>query len=307
MLTSDVVHAFRSVSREVVRELELLRTSYANLNVSPQECHALIEIELAPGISPSEIGARLRLDKTAVSRLLRSLRSKGWVSSSTSASDARRRGVALTARGTSTAARINSAADDRVLASLSVLDPGDAQIVLAGMRLYRDALQRSHACDGYRIRPIERADNAAMGRIIRTVMTEHGATGPGYSINDPEVDTMFEAYHGKRAAFFVLTQNGEVVGGAGIAPLKGGLTGTCELRKMYMLPDARGKGFGALLLERCLRAAREFGFRDCYLETIGRMTKAHRLYERYGFKRIARPRGKTGHHTCDVFYVRDLD
>ena len=68
--------------------------------------------------------------------------------------------------------------------------------------------------------PIRPEDNPAVARIIRTVMTEYGAVGPGYSIEDPEVDAMFETYDHPRALFLVLENNkGEPVGCGGIAPL----------------------------------------------------------------------------------------
>ena len=40
------------------------------------------------------------------------------------------------------------------------------------------------------IRPIEPRDDAAMAAIIRAVMPEFGADGPGFAIHDAEVDTM---------------------------------------------------------------------------------------------------------------------
>ncbi|HWS72665.1 MAG TPA: GNAT family N-acetyltransferase, partial [Thermoanaerobaculia bacterium] len=80
----------------------------------------------------------------------------------------------------------------------------------------------------------------------------------------------------------------------------------CELRKMYFRPEARGRGLGQLMLERCLTAARELGFRTCYLETLQSMGAARRMYEKNGFRQLAKRRGKTGHDTCDAFYERKL-
>ena len=156
------------------------------------------------------------------------------------------------------------------------------------------------------IRPIAPADDAAMAAIIRAVMPEFGATGDGFAINDPEVDWMSRAYSEPRHAYFVFERGGRVLGGAGIAPLAGGDAGTCELRKMYFLPEARGTGAGARMMARCLDAAREAGFARCYLETLCGMDAAMRLYERSGFHRIDGPMGATGHGGCNTFYLRDL-
>jgi putative acetyltransferase len=157
-----------------------------------------------------------------------------------------------------------------------------------------------------RIRPIAPADDAAMAAIIRAVMPEFGACGEGFALNDPEVDWMSRAYAEPRHAYFVLEREGRVLGGAGIAPLAGGDGTVCELRKMYFLPEARGTGAGAAMMARCLDAAREAGFAQCYLETLCGMDAAMRLYERSGFRRIDGPMGATGHGGCDTFYSRAL-
>jgi len=158
----------------------------------------------------------------------------------------------------------------------------------------------------YLLRIIETQDDATMANIIRTVMPEFGATGSGFAINDPEVDWMSRAYAEPRSAYFVVERGGKVIGGGGVAPLAGGDGGTCELRKMYFLPEARGIGAGAAMMERCLQTAREFGFRQCYLETLRGMDAAKRLYERTGFRRLDAPLGATGHGGCNAFYLLEL-
>lgn len=158
----------------------------------------------------------------------------------------------------------------------------------------------------YTIRPIEARDDAAMANIIRTVMPEFGACGSGFAINDPEVDWMHRAYSAPRSAYFVVEVDGAVVGGGGVAQLEGADEDTCELRKMYFLPAARGLGAGAKVMEMSLDAARAFGFRRCYLETLTGMDAAMRLYERNGFRRIDAPLGATGHGGCDIWYIREL-
>lgn len=156
------------------------------------------------------------------------------------------------------------------------------------------------------IRPIRATDDAAIAAIIRSVMPEFGAIGCGFAIDDPEVDWMSRAYALPRHAYLVLERNGRVLGGGGIAPLAGGDHDTCELRKMYFLPEARGIGAGTEMMARCLDAARGIGFRQCYLETLTGMDAAMRLYERSGFRRIGGPMGATGHGGCDTFYLLDL-
>ena len=145
-----------------------------------------------------------------------------------------------------------------------------------------------------------------MAAIIREVMPEFGATGDGFAINDPEEDWMSRAYAAPLSAYFEVERGGAVIGGGGIAPLVGGDGDTCELRKMYFLPEARGIGAGAAMMARSLQAARAAGFTRCYLETLDGMDAAMRLYERSGFQRIDTPLGDTGHGSCDTFYLLAL-
>ena len=156
------------------------------------------------------------------------------------------------------------------------------------------------------IRPIEPRDDAAVAAVIRAVMPEFGADGPGFAIHDPEVDHMSSAYAQPRSSYFVVEASERVIGGAGVAPLEGGEADVCELRKMYFLPEARGIGAGAAMMQRCLAAARAHGFRRCYLETLTGMDAAQALYAKSGFTPLCAPMGGTGHFSCDRFFIREL-
>ncbi|HET8941898.1 MAG TPA: GNAT family N-acetyltransferase [Rudaea sp.] len=157
----------------------------------------------------------------------------------------------------------------------------------------------------FTLRRLQRTDNSAIASIIRSVMPEFGADGPGFAIHDTEVDDMATAYALSGCAYFVVELNGRVCGGSGIAPLDGN-PGTCELRKMYFLPELRGRGAGTALIRQCLASARDLGYHRCYIETLTGMDAAQRLYEKHEFSRIQAPLGNTGHFGCNRFYLREL-
>ena len=159
---------------------------------------------------------------------------------------------------------------------------------------------------GFLIRPAAEGDNQLLAGLLRDVMEEFGATGAGSSLHDPEMLDMAAAYAGARSAYFVIESTGCLVGGGGIGPLAGGESDVCELRKMYLRPEARGRGLGRAMLTRCLDVARQFGYKHMYLETRQTMREARRLYERNGFAPVGKPIGHTGHFGCDAWYVRDL-
>lgn len=170
----------------------------------------------------------------------------------------------------------------------------------------RDQSQGDRESMEHLIRPIEVADNPGMAHVIREVMTEFGAVGDGFSIGDPEVAGMFEAYGGEGHCFNVVVRAGRVLGGAGVAPLEGGEAGVCELRKMYVSSEARGLGVGRDLMKVCLLQASELGFERCYLETLDSMQGARKLYQGFGFQDLPGPLGDTGHGGCDKWMLLEL-
>jgi putative acetyltransferase len=158
----------------------------------------------------------------------------------------------------------------------------------------------------YSIREIQEEDISGVADLIRTVMPEFGASGPGFAIHDGEVNDMFHAYHRPDHAYFVVTDGQDILGGGGIAPLTGGEEKVCELRKMYFMPEIRGKGLGQGVMDLCLKAAKKMGYQKCYLETLKSMEKAQVLYLRNGFCPIKGPMGATGHFSCDSWFLKNL-
>jgi putative acetyltransferase len=155
---------------------------------------------------------------------------------------------------------------------------------------------------GVVLRPIQARDDAAAAAIIRQVMSEFGAG----AISDPEVDAMQRAYSLPRSAYFVVEREGRLGGGAGIGPLLGGTDRICELRKFYLLPSVRGLGLGQALLDRCLLTARGFGFDQCYVEVLDRMSEAQRVLEANSFQLLEAPMGYGGLRGVNTWYLRSL-
>lgn len=89
------------------------------------------------------------------------------------------------------------------------------------------------------VRRITTADNAAIARVIRQVSAEYGLTADkGYTVADPNLDELYQVYSQPGAAYWVVEQNGCVVGGGGVAPLSCSEPDICELQKCIFTGDS---------------------------------------------------------------------
>jgi len=295
------IESIRQASRQFVREHHLLDGKYCIEDFTFSQCHLLTELESLGQATASELGEHLVLEKSTMSRLVNGLLSDGYVKANPDPADGRQRLLRLTAKGRKGLDRINRYSNNQVDLALDYITPAERKIVVEGMERYSKALRYARVGGQFHIRPIRREDNPAVARIIRQVMTEFGAVGCGYSINDSEVDTMYEAYPEPASSFYVVERMGIILGCGGMGPLVQGDPGVCELRKMYFLPDLRGTGMGTRLLTTILDSAREAGYTVCYLETLEAMSQARHLYTRQGFKSIPHAMGNTGHSSCNQF------
>jgi len=146
----------------------------------------------------------------------------------------------------------------------------------------------------------------ALLEIIADSRREYGIGDKGVPLLEPADHALYDNYQRQRTLYFVAVLGGEVLGGAGVAPLAGPDPLTCELQRMYLRADARGRGIGDALLERCLAAARQFLYVRCYLETVTQMQAALEFYGRHGFRDLQAPLGRTGHEHNDRWLMRTL-
>jgi GNAT superfamily N-acetyltransferase len=92
------------------------------------------------------------------------------------------------------------------------------------------------------------------------------------------------------------------LGGRGVA--MGGLrlldADTAEIKRMYVVPDARGRGLSRLMLARLEELARTaLGARRVVLETGSKQPEAVALYESAGYERIE----GFGHYKCEPLSI----
>jgi putative acetyltransferase len=150
----------------------------------------------------------------------------------------------------------------------------------------------------FTFRPVRATDVPAVLDHVRQTLAEFGLTFGVGAKSDNELRHLPQSYEDHGGAFWIAetTDAKRLVGTVGVMPVEPGIF---ELRKMYLLPETRGKGVGVALLNRAMAHAHAHGARKIVLDTVEEMRDAIAFYERHGFVRndrwISAPRCSRGY------------
>ena len=126
------------------------------------------------------------------------------------------------------------------------------------------------------------ADVASVGELFREYAATIGVDLE-YQGFSSELATLPGQYAPPSGELLVARVNGEVSGCVALRALD---QSTLELKRLYVRPSARGAGLGRLLVEAAISTARENGYTELRLDTLGSMASAQRLYRTLGFVEI---------------------
>jgi len=94
----------------------------------------------------------------------------------------------------------------------------------------------------------------------------------------------FSSMYGPPYGVYLLSfLNNELAGGVGLRKLE---DDACEMKRLYVYDQFKGKGIGRSLCEELIREAKKMGYKRMRLDSMKRLSAAIRLYERIGFKDI---------------------
>jgi putative acetyltransferase len=153
------------------------------------------------------------------------------------------------------------------------------------------------------IRPALSSDVPVITDHVRRVLGEFGISFGIGATSDSELFELPDSYLRREGLFWIAERAGSrtLLGTAGIVRVR---PDAFELRKMYLVPESRGHGIGAALLDLAVAHARQRGAAKLVLDTVDQMREAIAFYERRGFVRddseISAPR-------CTRGYMLPLD
>lgn len=288
---ADLVADIRKASRLLVREFGFLDKTLAGTDLSASSVHTVVELGLSGELSAKELGERLRLEKSTVSRMVHSLERRGEISSRRLDSDRRASRLALTDKGFQTFGEITRFADSQVHNGLAKLDGVTPEAVSGALNAYAAALDSGRS-DGDRDPAFEPAilegyQTGMIGDIAALHARTHGpivGMGPAFEtvVANGLADFVPRLKNPANNSWSVL-QDGQIVASITIDGEDLG-SNIAHLRWFILADRLRGRGLGRVLLTRALTHCDQFGFDSVHLWTLKGLDPARRLYERNGFQ-----------------------
>ena len=157
------------------------------------------------------------------------------------------------------------------------------------------------------IRKVIPSDNALLASLIRNVFEEYNAPKQNTVYSDPTTDDLFALFQKSRSVLWIALLNDEICGCCGIYATESLPEDYAELSKFYLLKEARGKGIGKQLMLKCIQSAKEMNYKSLYIESLPQFSTAVSMYEKYGFTRIDKPLGNSGHTSCNIWMIKQLN
>jgi len=130
--------------------------------------------------------------------------------------------------------------------------------------------------------PVDAGDAADL---VSAMVAEMRVLYDGLDLDGPDMPKAGPAELGPPNGTFLVGYRGGIpVCGGGIKALP---DGACEIKRMYVVPQARRAGVARALLAALEDAARDLGYRIARLDTGSRQPHAQAFYESVGYRRVS--------------------
>ncbi|SDK94957.1 transcriptional regulator, MarR family with acetyltransferase activity [Nocardioides sp. YR527] len=267
----------RKFNMSYVRRVGALEDSFLGSGLPYGTARILYEIGLGAG-TVQELRIRLGgLDSGYVSRMLRTLETKGYVTVKPDPADGRRRLVELTEDGLKQWDDLERRSEERAHQLLDPLTPRQRDRLNEALAT-ADLLVRAATITIEQVDPRDPMAQEAMGHYFAEIGDRFGFTVGDEGFGD---DPSLRPPHG---AFFVAASDGAPVACGGVREFDG----TGEIKRMWVDPAWRGAGLGSRLLRHLEAEALRLGHTVVRLDTRDVLSEAIGVYERAGYERIDR-------------------
>ncbi|MET3665616.1 helix-turn-helix domain-containing GNAT family N-acetyltransferase [Caulobacter sp. 1776] len=281
MIPDADIAALRAFNRTYTRKLGLLNPRLDDSPFSLTEARVLYELAHRTDPSAAEITRVLDLDPAQLSRTLKRFATRGLVETSDHPDGGRSRPIRLTTAGREAFAALEHKTRGAIGALLETLPDGKRASLLGAARTISQVFD-ADATSAVVLRDLKPGD---LGWIIHrqaVLYAEEYGWNQDYEVLVARILADFaQAFDPAREAAWIAEIDGRVVGS--IFLVRGDAPDVGKLRLLYVEPETRGSGVGAMLVRACIARAREVGYARLNLWTNSVLSAARRIYEREGF------------------------
>jgi len=130
------------------------------------------------------------------------------------------------------------------------------------------------------IRKFAETDSASVKKLILSILQEeYPFDRKAYP--DTDIENVAVNYGGPGDTFFVVENKGAIIATAGV---KGDSRDTALLRRVFVKPSERKKGYASQLLKEAVKFAKDAGYKELVFRTTSKMTQAIALCQKHGFR-----------------------
>ncbi|OWV85408.1 MarR family transcriptional regulator [Rhizobium sp. R635] len=289
---SDIalIETARDFNRFYTNFLGLLNKAYLDSPYTLTDARILFEIGSHDGVSATALARDLHLDPAYLSRILKRFRAEELIETSPDPADLRSQVIAVTDRGRKQFEELGRRANAQIAARFDTLAIGEPEAAVRAMSTIRalldptakpaPAIIRAHRAGdiGWIVQSQSRFYTEEYGWDLRFEALVAEVAGKFLANFDPALEYCWIAERGGVNVGSILVTNG----GDGIA----------KLRLLYVDKAARGLGLGKLLVDECIRFARQKGYRELSLWTNDMLETARAIYLKAGFRLVSEERHK---------------
>lgn len=305
MIPETQIAALRAFNRLYTRKLGLLNPQLDASPFSLTEARILYELAHRTDPSAAEITRALGLDPAQLSRTLKRFEARDLVETAPHPGGGRSRSIRLTATGREAFAALDRNTYDAIAGLLTDLPTAKRQSLLAAAQSIRQVFDEAPA-GAVILRDLRPGD---LGWIVHRQAVlytqEYGWTQDYEALVAKILADFVQSFDPAREAAWIAEIDGRVVGS--IFLVRGDAPEVGKLRLLYVEPDTRGRGVGAMLVQACTDRARAVGYRRLELWTNSILVAARRIYQRAGFVLVDEaPHHSFGHDLVGQTWALDL-
>lgn len=277
--------AVRGFNRFYTRRIGALGTAHLGSEFSLTEVRVLYELAHHERTTASDIAATLDLDRGYLSRMLRSFKRRGLITTRRDRDDRRHTHLALTATGRKAFAPLERKANDAVVDMLAPLGDARRKQVVDAMHAIRDSLdpesETRAGSEPYTLRSHRPGD---MGWIVHRhgelYQQEYGYDERFEALVARVVADFIDNLDPQRERCWIAERDGQIVGSVFVVAKS---KRVAKLRLLLVEPSARGLGIGKRLVNEVVEFSRAAGYHKVVLWTQSELVAARAIYHAAGF------------------------